>query len=96
MSCDVHRWMVAYVGVVSHPYFASSDADGVFEIANVPEGTYTISTWHERYGPLTQTVQVVTGETTTVDVEYTGDEQPPTAGVRDLRVPETALHLAAR
>ena len=96
LRCDVHSWMTAYVGVVSHPYFAVSGADGAFEITGVPVGTHTIRTWHERYGPLTQTVRVTADATTTVDVEYTGNEKPPTAGVRDLHVPVTAVHLAAR
>ena len=96
LRCDVHGWMTAYIGVVSHPYFAVSGADGAFEITGVPVGSYTIRTWHERYGPLTQTVRVRAVATTPVDVEYTGNETPPTAGVRDLLAPVTAVHLASR
>ncbi len=95
LMCDVHSWMTAYVGVVSHPYFSVSSADGAFEIAVVPEGTYTIRAWHERYGELTQTVSVSVGATTAVDIEYTGEEEPPTTGVLDLQVPVIALHAAA-
>jgi plastocyanin len=36
VKCDIHRWMTAYVGVVSHPYFAVSGADGTFQIDDVP------------------------------------------------------------
>ena len=46
--CDVHGWMAAYGGVVSHPFFAVSNADGSFEIKGLPAGTYTIEVWHER------------------------------------------------
>ena len=87
LRCDVHTWMTGYVGVVSHPYFAVSSADGTFEITGVPAGTYTIRTWHERYGELTQTVDVTTGAMTNVDIGYTGDEEPPTAGLQELHVP---------
>ena len=79
LKCDVHRWMTAYIGVVSHPYFAVSGADGTFEIANVPVGAYTMQTWHERYGDLNQPVRVRPGATTTVDFAYTGAEKAPTA-----------------
>lgn len=96
LRCDVHSWMTAYIGVVSHPYFSVSDADGTFGIAGVPTGTYTLRTWHERYGELTQTVSVDIGTTTTVDIEYTGDETPPVTGVFDLHVPVIAMHAAAR
>ena len=96
LMCDVHSWMTAYIGVVSHPYFSVSSADGAFEIAGVPVGTYTIRTWHERYGELTQTVRVQVGATTMVDIEYTGTEESPTTSVLDLQVPVMAMHAAAR
>ena len=40
-KCDVHGWMAAYVGVVAHPFFAVTDADGTFEMKGLPPGTYT-------------------------------------------------------
>jgi hypothetical protein len=71
IGCDVHRWMTAYVGIVSHPYFAVSGADGAFAMANVPAGTYTIKTWHERFGELTKKVTVKPGAATTIEFSYT-------------------------
>jgi plastocyanin len=76
LKCDLHRWMTSYVGVVSHPHFAVSSTRGTFEIANVPAGTYTLQTWHERYGKLTQPVRVRASATTTVNFAYTGAEHP--------------------
>ena len=77
LTCDLHRWMVAYVGIVSHPYFAVTDSTGVFTIADAPIGTREIRIWHERYGILTKTVQVKAGAATNVDFNYTGNEKPP-------------------
>jgi len=77
IKCDVHSWMTTWVGVVTNPYFAVTNDGGNFEIANVPAGSYTILTWHEQYGPLTQTVRVRAGAATTVDFMYTGSEKPP-------------------
>jgi plastocyanin len=71
LGCDVHRWMTAYVGIVSHPYFSVSGPDGTFSIAKVPAGIYTIKTWHERFGELTKKVTVKPGATTTIDFAYT-------------------------
>ena len=34
--CDLHKWMVTYVGVVPNPYFAVSGPGGEFEIDKVP------------------------------------------------------------
>ena len=70
VTCDVHRWMTAFVGVVSHPYFATSSAAGTFTIANVPAGTHTIQAWHELFGVITQTVRVSDGGTSTVEFAY--------------------------
>jgi plastocyanin len=76
IKCDVHSWMTTYVGIVTNPYFAVTGEGGTFQIPNVPAGTYTILTWHERYGPQMQSVRVRAGATTTVDFVYTGDEKP--------------------
>ena len=56
--CDVHGWMAAYGGIVPHPFFAVTKNDGTFEIKGLPAGTYTIETWHERFGLQTRTVTV--------------------------------------
>ena len=29
------------------PYYAVTDASGNFKIADVPDGSYTVSAWHE-------------------------------------------------
>jgi hypothetical protein len=63
IRCDVHGWMNAYVGVVDHPYFAVSGADGAFEIASLPPGTYTLEAWHEKLGTMTQQVVVAAKQT---------------------------------
>ncbi len=97
IKCDIHSWMVSYVGVSPHPYFAVSASDGTFSVASVPAGRHTIRVWHERYGRLMATVDVKAGATATADFAYTGQEQPRTAGILDLVVPgrETTITLAA-
>jgi plastocyanin len=70
IGCDVHRWMTAWVGIVSHPYFAVSDVKGTFTIANVPAGRRNITAWHEALGTLTKAVDVKAGQTATVDFIY--------------------------
>jgi plastocyanin len=92
VKCDVHSWMTGYVGVVSHPYFAVTDATGAFTIANVPAGKQTVQVWHEQYGALTQTVDVKAGGTTTVEFAYTGSEKASQTAfaVQELVVPADA------
>jgi hypothetical protein len=48
VRCDAgHTWMSAYVAVFDHPYFAVTDAQGRFQIPDLPAGEHTIELWHE-------------------------------------------------
>jgi len=67
-KCDVHKWMNSYAGVVDHPYFAVTGADGSFSMPNVPPGDYVVEVWHERLG--TQEMNVTVGEKETVDASF--------------------------
>lgn len=80
IECNVHGWMQAYIGVVEHPYFAVSGADGTFSIGNLAPGTYTLTAWHERYG--TQTQQLTVGPDETADLVFSYD-----ASMAGLHVP---------
>jgi plastocyanin len=57
-KCDVHGWMNAYAGVLDHPFFATTDASGRFEIKGLPPGDYTIEAWHEKLGTQEQKITV--------------------------------------
>jgi plastocyanin len=65
-KCNVHSWMTAWVGVMAHPYFAVSAADGSFDLAGLPPGTYTIEAWHETLGTQTEQVTISEGQAATV------------------------------
>jgi plastocyanin len=45
--CNVHPEMSAYIVVAPTPYFATSDQTGNYKIENVPDGSYTLTAWHE-------------------------------------------------
>jgi hypothetical protein len=72
LECNVHGWMHAWVGVLSHPFYSTSGEDGSFSIKNLPPGTYTIEAWHEKLGPQSQTVTVGAGEAKTLDFTFSG------------------------
>ena len=67
--CDVHSWMTAYAGVVSHPYFAVTGADGRFDLKGLPPGDYEVAAWHERLG--TRTARVSVGPSERKEIEFT-------------------------
>jgi len=70
-KCNVHPWMSAYAGVLTHPFFAVSDEQGTATIKGLPAGTYTLEAWHETYGTQLQTVTVADGETKSVEFTFT-------------------------
>jgi hypothetical protein len=75
-----------------HKSLPVSDDTGKFKIENVPAGKQTIEVWQERYGVLTQTVEVKAGVTVNVDLSYTGNEQSPAASklspIQEITIPE--------
>jgi hypothetical protein len=70
LKCDVHTWMVAFVGVVNHPYFAVTTADGTFSMRDVPEGTYEVRAWQEHLGTIVSQVHVESTHEANVEMTY--------------------------
>jgi len=47
LLCNVHPDMAGYLIVSPTPYFAESDDSGSYKIKDVPDGSYTVTVWHE-------------------------------------------------
>ena len=48
VTCSIHPWMTAYLLVRKNGYYSITDADGKFEIPNVPAGEpLEFQVWHE-------------------------------------------------
>lgn len=65
LLCNVHPDMSGFIVVSPTPYFAETGADGSFELANVPDGQYTITAWHE--GKKVQSKKITVSGGTTAD-----------------------------
>ncbi len=63
LLCNVHAEMSGYIVAVPNPYYAITDRKGAFTIDNVPAGKYTLTTWHERFKPVTAEITVEAGGT---------------------------------
>ena len=74
--CHVHSQMSASILVLDDPYFAVPSDEGIFTIANVPAGRYTIVGWHERVGERTLTVDVEPGKTASVELSLPVGDAP--------------------
>ena len=76
-KCDVHPWMSAYVHVLDHPFFGTTDSKGGFTIKGVPPGEYSLVAWHEELGKQEQTITVATEGLTVVKFEFAPAEAAP-------------------
>lgn len=47
LLCNVHPDMGAFIVVSPTPYFAETDDSGTYKIKDVPDGSYTLTVWHE-------------------------------------------------
>jgi len=68
VKCNIHSWMHPFIGVLDHPYFAVTGADGTFEIRNIPPGDYVIEAWQETLGTREQKVTV--GPSGTIETSF--------------------------
>ena len=73
VKCDVHGWMNAYIGVLPHPYYATTDEAGSFSLEALPPGTHVIEAWHERYGTQVDTVEVAAGGSAELSFTFSED-----------------------
>ena len=70
VKCDVHPWMQGYIGVLDHPYFTVTDAEGNFELKNLPPGEYTIEAWHEKLGVQSQKIKIEPQQAQTAEFKF--------------------------
>jgi plastocyanin len=69
VTCDVHKWMGAWIIVRDNPYFALTGPDGKFEIADIPPGTYTMVIWHESLERVEKKIEFAADAVHVEDVE---------------------------
>jgi plastocyanin len=69
VECAVHGWMQANVVVVDNPYYAVTDDNGKFSIADLPPGTYHVKVFHEYLGEMTSDVTVASKAAATLDMD---------------------------
>jgi plastocyanin len=72
VKCNIHSWMHAFIGVLDHPYFATTGEDGAFTLPNLPPGTYTVAVWQEKLGTTRQQITVTPGHGTVANFVYRG------------------------
>jgi len=61
LLCNVHPEMLGYLVVSPTPYFTETDDSGNYKIQGVPDGSYTVTVWHEGAKGQSKTVTVSGG-----------------------------------
>jgi plastocyanin len=91
LGCNIHDWMVAYIFVLSTPYFAKTGADGTADVSGLPPGRYRLEIWHPRLAGKVDREMTITGTgdtTQVVSVTLRPDRRirrAPDAGAVDYR-----------
>ncbi len=62
VTCGVHAYMLMYVHVLPHPFFAVSDNTGDFEIRDLPPGDYVVEARHPILGTREKQLSIKAGE----------------------------------
>jgi Carboxypeptidase regulatory-like domain len=58
LLCNVHPEMSGFIVVSQTPYYVPTDESGAYKIADVPNGSYSVSAWREGMKIQTQPVTV--------------------------------------
>ena len=69
LLCNIHSNMSAYIVIVDTPYYAVTDKDGKFDIANVDSGDYTLTAWHESGAGAQQSVNMTGSQSLSVSLK---------------------------
>ncbi len=80
VGCNIHDWMSAVILVVPSPYYATTDTSGHFVLPDIPPGTYSLVSWHERSRSKTaDTTQQVRVDGITPELTFILSLKPPQA-----------------
>jgi hypothetical protein len=82
ITCDLHPWAKAWILVLDHPYFATSEKNGTFSIEDVPPGSYHVKAWHPLLGTAEQAVTVAAGKPASVALRIGSAAPAPVDSVK--------------
>jgi plastocyanin len=63
LLCKVHPEMEGFVVALPTPWFAVTDKTGAYSIKDIPDGTYTVKVWHEKFKSESSASVTVAGKT---------------------------------
>jgi plastocyanin len=80
VGCNIHDWMSATILIAPSQYFAVTDANGRFSLADLPAGSFSLVAWHERNrAKLADTAQQISSEGQVPELTFTLTLKPAPA-----------------
>ena len=67
LQCDQHEFMQGWYLPVTNPHYATSGADGTFEIKDVPAGKHTVAVFHPKVAKTARGKKAMTVEVEVAD-----------------------------
>ncbi|HET7535244.1 MAG TPA: carboxypeptidase regulatory-like domain-containing protein [Candidatus Didemnitutus sp.] len=67
LRCDIHEHMRGLILVLATPYFVVTDTDGHFRLTGLPAGHYVLKAWLDSKTVQEHPVELVDGETLSID-----------------------------
>ncbi|NNE39173.1 MAG: methylamine utilization protein [Gammaproteobacteria bacterium] len=76
VGCNIHDWMVAYLYIVTTPYYTVTDNNGNAELPDITAGEYELHIWHPGAKD-TETIKSLTiGQGNRLQEEFTLEIRP--------------------
>jgi plastocyanin len=69
-KCDLHPWMLSWIGVVPHPHYRVTSEDGAFRLEGVPAGELVVEAWHATLGRREEKVKLEPGATAKLTLAF--------------------------
>jgi tetratricopeptide (TPR) repeat protein len=73
IKCNLHPFLQTRGFMVDNPYYTITDENGVFNIPDVPPGTYEVIAWHPLIPTLSGTITIKENETSELNFEFNGE-----------------------
>jgi len=75
IKCNLHPFLQTRGVMVENPYYAISDHEGNFSLADVPPGTYEVLAWHPFIPTQKGTVTIEAGKVSQIDFAFDEADQ---------------------
>jgi hypothetical protein len=93
MICGMHEFMQTWGYRVQNPYYFKTDAQGNYNIGDIPPGEYIVNAWHYLMKPQKRKIKIVAGETIDLSFVFDGDkvERPFYETIKSGRIKKDAV-----